>query len=211
MTAEKIGVWSLPHSFQVGFDHRNAIKETAVELDLGKSLPAKTNRVVPVGDIKVGIRYAGAKNILIVVVWFLTVIGGIVGCGSVNAGFRADRVFKTVSVVERLALDQNAPGFWRAFVQIGKIRSLTAFQQGVVQTNHVTSSECELPFLQVIDGESQGMIVTVEFVVLCIPLLTHGVVEPDVVAVEDVFAKLQADARRERGHQIIDLSLLVAH
>ena len=96
MPAEKIGVWSLPHSFQVGFNHRNAIKETAVELDLGKSLPAKTNRVAPVSNIKQGVRCAGAKNILIVVVRFLAKIGGIVGSGNVNAGFRTDRVFKTV-------------------------------------------------------------------------------------------------------------------
>ena len=111
MPAKKIGVWSLAHSLQVGFDHRNTVKETSVELDLGKSLPTKTDRVIPVGDIKQGIRYAGAKNILIVVVRFLTIIVCIVGGGSVNAGFRADRVFKTVLVIELLALDEDAFAF----------------------------------------------------------------------------------------------------
>ena len=41
------------------------------------------------------------------------------------------------------------------------------------------------------------MAVCVEFVVLGVPLLAQRVVESDVVAVEDVFAELQADARRE--------------
>ena len=54
------------------------------------------------------------------------------------------------------------------------------------------------------------MAVVVEFVVLGVPLLAQRVVESDVVAVEDVFAELQADARRERCHQVINLSLLVA-